>query len=178
MDVAVVVVLIGLWAAILLPGLVRSSRHGSPSTSVSRFHGSLARLERTSGGGSSSSHRPAAPREGAASRAEARRRACARRRAIVGALLGGLLGSLAAVPLLGAAAWVLTVLFAAAGAAYVAAWRWVVAQRRLARRVTHLPERAPASAGPRAERGDGWPAASAGHTRPWAAVAGEDPRWR
>ncbi|GEM_PF-6767667 len=175
MDVAVVVALLGLWAAILLPGLVRASRQGSPSTSVSRFHGSLVLLERTSTG---SSDREAAPRQPAQGRVERRRRACARRRGIVGALLGGLLASLAAVPLLGVAAWTLAAVFASAGAAYVATWRWLVARRTLARRVAHLPERTVAAGG---RGGDGeavGSAASAGGERSWAAAAGGDPRWR
>ena len=51
MDAAVVVILVSLWAAILLPGLVRARRHGSPASSVSRFNGSMDLLERTSRGG-------------------------------------------------------------------------------------------------------------------------------
>ncbi len=178
MDVAVVVVLLGLWAAILLPGLVRASRQGSPSTSVSRFHGSLALLERTSCAGSSSIERHAAPREPTPSRVELRRRACARRRTVVGALLGGLLGSLAAVPLLGAVALTAAALFAGTVGAYVAAWRRLVAQRTLARRVAHLPRHSAASAARSVGQADAWGAVRADDGTPWAAVAGEDPRWR
>ena len=65
MDVAVVVMLVGLWAAILLPGLIRARRYGSPATSVSRFHGSMDLLERTSvGGGRNPGQRAASSAEG------------------------------------------------------------------------------------------------------------------
>lgn len=177
MDVAVVVALLGLWAAILLPGLVRARHQGSPSASVSRFHGNLALLERTSCPGSArGTDERGAPSGPAPSRAAARRRACARRRVIVGTLLGGLLGSLAAVPLLGWVAWTLAALLAGAVVAYIATWRWLVARRALARRVSHLPRQAAAE--------DAAPvdvprqAAGRGDERIWAAAAGEDPRWR
>jgi hypothetical protein len=39
--------LIGLWVAVLMPGLIRAHRQTSPATTVSRFHESMHRLERT-----------------------------------------------------------------------------------------------------------------------------------
>ncbi|QBI21093.1 hypothetical protein ER308_16940 [Egibacter rhizosphaerae] len=47
MNVVVIILLLALWAVVLLPGLVRARRAGSPASSVSRFHRDLDRLERT-----------------------------------------------------------------------------------------------------------------------------------
>lgn len=47
MSATVIILLISLWAAVLLPGLVRARRETSPATSVSRFNRSMDLLERT-----------------------------------------------------------------------------------------------------------------------------------
>lgn len=47
MSATVIILLIGLWAAVLLPGLVRARRETSPATSISRFNRSMDLLERT-----------------------------------------------------------------------------------------------------------------------------------
>lgn len=47
MKATVTVLLIGLWFAVLMPGLVRARREVSPSASISRFNRSMDLLERT-----------------------------------------------------------------------------------------------------------------------------------
>lgn len=47
MSATVIILLIGLWAAVLMPGLIRARRETSPATSVSRFSRSMSLLERT-----------------------------------------------------------------------------------------------------------------------------------
>lgn len=47
MSVVIILLLLGLWAALLLPGLLRARRHTSPTSSVTRFHHSMDLLGRT-----------------------------------------------------------------------------------------------------------------------------------
>lgn len=49
MNGVVIGLLVALWAAILLPGLLRARHEASPAASVSRFNRSMDHLERTNG---------------------------------------------------------------------------------------------------------------------------------
>lgn len=186
MDVAVVVILVSLWAAILLPGLVRARRYGSPASSVSRFNGSMDLLERTSVGKTKTTRvapangRPAVPSpEAPATWASnptphdrhGRRRlsgaarpgtVTARRRVVLLALAGLFAAALVSVPFLGSAGWVLAGVVAALLAGYVATLRRIAVRRQLARRVGNLESarvlRRPGSAGPHPDQ----PAAAVG----------------
>lgn len=51
MRAAVVMLLVGLWVAVLMPGLFHARRHASPASSISRFHKNMDLLERTRRGG-------------------------------------------------------------------------------------------------------------------------------
>ena len=138
MSAAVVILLAGLWVGILLPGLVRARRYSSPTASVSRFHTSMDRLERTRAEAAARQAGRPPPKLHAGPPEPPRKRAAERRRRIVGTLttlvaLGAALSLV--VPPLGAAVLIVSI---PAAVGYAALFWYAQGRRVLAQRVHHL----------------------------------------
>lgn len=104
----VLVVLAGIWAAVLVPPMLRSRAEGRPADSIGNFRQQLRVLQRTGpaadamlGGARPSAARSAAPRPGRPSLSPAqlaqsarRARTLRRRRDVLAVLLAGMAGTL------------------------------------------------------------------------------------
>lgn len=134
MNLLVVVLLGGLWAALLLPGALRSRSDRSPLDSVDRFERSMVLLARTAPG--------MAEELVVTTRAEraAQRRRMILQRLIAGVLVGGVLGLTG-----GGWWWAPGVVAALATGVYLALlWHWRARQTLHQRTVRRLPARPPA----------------------------------
>lgn len=132
MNIVLVVLLGGLWAAILLPRLLRERRESSAFGTVGAFERSMVRL----GGG-------VPPRTAAPGRALAGPSALQRRRQQVLQALGGAaaFSFLVALAFGGWFLWLLTVMFLGALGLYVALLRELAQEAALRRKVRRLPVR-------------------------------------
>jgi len=130
MGSLVVVLLLGLWASILLPGLVRARREATPITSVSTFERCMSMLAPTAGRlttGRAGRPRPAAPgrhvlvlRDPAAVTTHTRRhRVLRRRRALLLRLVAATAMTAVAAGAVGGWAWVAFALVAASLVVYL-----------------------------------------------------------
>ncbi len=135
MTTTTVLLLVGLWAAVLVPGAWRD-RRTSPRSTVDGFHAAMQRLATCDSrrvlvhGGPGWEVHPAR---------SARQDLLERRRMVLARLVGLVLATtLTAVVAGGAFWWTLAVLAVLACGGYVAALRWIKLQRDRARDVVHL----------------------------------------
>lgn len=170
MDVVVIGLLVALWAAILLPGLVRARQEASPAASVSRFHRRMDLLEQTNGvpaadgptppdGASphdrrrvgrapspSARHAAASSRRGNAARSPGGLTVVERRRVVLASLLAALGFAVVVAAWLGGATWGGVVAVAVGLVGYCFQLRRVVVRERRTRRQAVAREGSPAGA--------------------------------
>lgn len=180
MGSLVVLLLLGLWASILLPGLVRARREATPISSVSTFERCMSMLAPTAGrltAGRVSRVRGAAPHPGrhvlvlrdaaAVATGRRRQRVLRRRRALLLRLLAATVATAAAAVVVGGWAWSVFAVVAASLVTYVG----LLVQLRereaeVRRKVRRLPSgarRRPAPPRPAASDTEVPLAAAAGH---------------
>lgn len=130
MNLVVVVLLGGLWVALLLPGVVRARRDASPINSVDSFERSMITLA----GNVDASARPQSTTG----------RAARRRREVLARLATAVAVTATVALLVGGLAWLLFALAVLALAAYVGLLFQVQArEEEVRRKVRRLPQRSP-----------------------------------
>lgn len=171
MSLLVLALLVGLWAAILLPGAVRAHRSSSPTSTVDAFRRTMERLSTRSDEApfhdawqAADAARGGGPEAASFGRLDARRRALVRRRTVVAILVGGLIaGGMGAVWGGAGFLWLLAI-DAVALAAYLGLLLGMRARAEEAsRKVLPLPARPPSPPPPASTDAVSLPSAAGEH---------------